>query len=398
MARFLTASALLIFITTFSSFGQGIQFFEGSFEEAKEQAKLENKLIFVDAYTTWCGPCKRLSKNVFPKAEVGSYYNSNFICVKLDMDKKENFDFAKNYMVTAYPTLLYIDGDGKMVHKALGGRDVTGFIKEGQKAYLSNPQILEKYQQQYSEGDRAPEFLRDYITTLYRVGTPDEVILSEYLSGQTEAELVSDQNTNLIFLTANNINSPSTELLMADKDLYVAKYGQDKVDFKLNSIVDNTVSKAAAEKDKALFNAALEFLKKSKVEGYKAKSSSSSLMFYQETGNFAEYSKTVSKHFKKYPGDNDQVLYRVAANFLLSSEDESYYDQCLSFAESAVALKDNFNNNLVLAKVYYAQGQLAEARVFAEYAITRANEEKKFAGEAMNLIDQIKKVQMSEQM
>jgi uncharacterized protein YyaL (SSP411 family) len=62
------------------------------------KAKKENKLIFVDAYASWCGPCKLMVKNIFPLKTVGDYYNSHFINAKIDMEKGEGIELAKNTM------------------------------------------------------------------------------------------------------------------------------------------------------------------------------------------------------------------------------------------------------------------------------------------------------------
>ena len=96
-----------LFITS-SSFAQGMEFFHGTLEEAKAKAKEEGKPIFVDAYAVWCGPCKRMAKQVFTTPEAGAFYNANFVNMKLDMERGEGLKFRQKYPVSAFPTLYYI--------------------------------------------------------------------------------------------------------------------------------------------------------------------------------------------------------------------------------------------------------------------------------------------------
>lgn len=381
--------ALSLLCLSFSSFAQGIEFYKGSFEEALEQAKVENKLVFVDAYTTWCGPCKRLAKNVFPKPEVGEYYNSNFICVKLDMDKKENFDFRQNYMVTAYPTLLYINGDGKLVHKALGGRDVKGFIKEGQKAYISNPEILANYEKKYAEGERDPGFVRDYIITSFRAGSPNDEVLETYLKSQSVAELVSEENTNLIFLTATHLNSVSLPCLLEDEELYRTRFGSDKFDSKITGIAENSLRMAVKDTNEILYNQVTSFLKKHKPSDYKERLAYCDVEFSKGTGDLKGFSKASKKYFKKYGKEGDDQSLRNTAIHLIKFGDDQYLSEAAAYADQALEIKDSYENNYVKALILFKQGDFVDAKVLAEYAITRANKEKKFAGEAMNLVNEI---------
>jgi thioredoxin 1 len=98
----------------------GIQFTDAAWKTHLAKAKAENKLVFLDAYTSWCGPCKMLQKNVFTQQTVGDFFNKEFINVKVDMEKGEGPDLALQYPLDGYPTLFFIDGDGKVVKKVLG--------------------------------------------------------------------------------------------------------------------------------------------------------------------------------------------------------------------------------------------------------------------------------------
>lgn len=106
----------------------GIAFKTLSFDEAKALAKEENKLIFIDAYTTWCGPCKYMAKNVFTQKAVGDYYNEHFINLKVDMEKGEGPILARKYAVRGYPTFLFLKPDGTIAKKTMGVTSADNFI------------------------------------------------------------------------------------------------------------------------------------------------------------------------------------------------------------------------------------------------------------------------------
>lgn len=90
---------------------KGIQFVEPNWAKALAEAKKQKKLIFIDAYTTWCGPCRLLKQNTFTDKAVGDFFNKNFINIALDMEKGDGLAFAAKYQIVAYPTLLIIDAD-----------------------------------------------------------------------------------------------------------------------------------------------------------------------------------------------------------------------------------------------------------------------------------------------
>ncbi len=137
MKKLTVLGAVLIFVLSSFTMGdssQGIKFYQGTWQEALREAKSKDKLIFVDCYTTWCGPCKAMSKRVFTKEDVGTYFNDNFINLKLDMEKGEGKSFAKKYKIRAYPTMLFIDKSGKVVHEVVGYHKARPLLREAKAA------------------------------------------------------------------------------------------------------------------------------------------------------------------------------------------------------------------------------------------------------------------------
>ncbi len=129
---------VFLFLSTLLNAGEkdnekGINFHSGTWSEALELAKKENKLVFLDISASWCGPCKMLKNYTFPDEAVGAFYNANFINVALDGEKGEGITLAQKYGLTAYPTLLFIDGNGKLVAKTTGYHNAKDFLELGRK-------------------------------------------------------------------------------------------------------------------------------------------------------------------------------------------------------------------------------------------------------------------------
>ncbi|MBK8609160.1 MAG: thioredoxin family protein [Chitinophagaceae bacterium] len=110
---------------------KGIQFMEESWTKALAAAKKQNKMIFLDAYTSWCGPCKMLKRNTFPDPAAGEFFNTNFINVAIDMEKGEGPAVAEKFSVNAYPTLIFADSDGNLITYTKGYIDAKQLLEFG---------------------------------------------------------------------------------------------------------------------------------------------------------------------------------------------------------------------------------------------------------------------------
>ncbi len=110
---------------------KGINFFQGSWKEAVARAKQEKKCIFLDAYTSWCGPCKTMDKEVYTNAAVTEYFNRRFVAVRVDMEKGEGPELAKKFSsIDGYPSLLFFDQEGHLAKTVLGSRTAEEFLEE----------------------------------------------------------------------------------------------------------------------------------------------------------------------------------------------------------------------------------------------------------------------------
>lgn len=251
-------SLFAFFLTlSLSTFAQGIEFFHGTWEEALVKAETEGKLIFVDAYTTWCGPCKKMSADVFPKAEVGEVFNANFINVKLDMEKEESVAFRKVHRVRAYPTLFWINAKNDAVHMSVGGKQAAQLIGVAKEA-IAKQDDLPALTAEWEAGDHNPRLAFTYIRALVRRGENHLRVANDYLRNQKD--LTTEENLNIIQVAATEADSRIFDLLMQNKTGIVALNGQEAFDASVQQAVNATKKKALEFKDASLLETAVKKL------------------------------------------------------------------------------------------------------------------------------------------
>ena len=184
---YLFIAILFVQITVFAQ--EGVNFRDLTFTEALEAAKKENKLVFMDCYTEWCGPCKNMANNVFPRKEAGDYFNPRFVCVKYDMEKGEGVELAKKFDVHAYPTFVIIRPDGTIQHKLVGGDKLETFIDRVEKGLNEKTSLL-YMQQEYEKGKMSNAELLAYKNALSDAASDEKAakVYKELLQRLTDKE------------------------------------------------------------------------------------------------------------------------------------------------------------------------------------------------------------------
>lgn len=146
----------------------GISFDVKTYDEALAKAKSENKLVFMDCYTSWCGPCKMMSSKVFTQKKVGDYFNQHLVSIKIDMEKGEGIKLAKKYGVKAYPTMMFLDTEGNVIHKIIGACDADKLIQTA-RDHSDPSKGYSVCKAAYESGNRTPEVVANYISTMMDV-------------------------------------------------------------------------------------------------------------------------------------------------------------------------------------------------------------------------------------
>lgn len=360
------ATALLTIGIPVLAFSQGINFFHGTWTEAMAQAKTEQKLIFVDAYASWCGPCKRMAANVFPDPQVGDYFNANFVNLKIDMEKPENSEFAGKYPVSAYPTLLILDAEGKIVHKHVGGLAADGLIAFGQKA-TGKTDTSKDFEKEYNAGNRDPQLVLDYVRALNRANKPSLKITNEYLNAQKD--LHTPINHKIILEGAVEADSRVFDLLLTHRDKIAAQEGKDAVDTRVNLACQNTLKKAIEFRDERLLQEAKSKMKAGLPARADDFGAEADMKYYAATKDVKNYLKSAQAFQKKSVRNNAAKLHDLVVSVVRAfPTDKSALEQAEKWAKNAADTGGLGEYYLTLAEVYKRLGDKPKARAAAEKA------------------------------
>ncbi|CAA6830359.1 MAG: Thioredoxin domain containing protein [uncultured Aureispira sp.] len=310
----------------------GIHFFKGTMAEAQELAAKEHKIIFMDAYTAWCGPCKRMARDVFSDAEVGKFFNKHFINIKVDMEKGEGPRLAGKYRVNSYPTLLFLDEKGEVVHAAKGGRPSDQFLGLGKIALGKNDKSAD-YTKEYEEGKRDPSFLRAYAYALLNGGKPNLKIANEYLKTQTEFS--SSENLEFLFDFANEADSKIFEKAVENKDAIIKLKSAQAFKDQLKAACNATVDKAIEFKVPNLVNEAKAKMKLADPKYAKEYAMYVDIKYAAGTKDIPAYVKFADKYLKKYAKKDAKTLNQYARSVLMQTSEAKLLETAEKWVKQA---------------------------------------------------------------
>lgn len=370
MRQIIILFAFTILIGTSSYAQDGIVFSDGTWFQILEKAKKEDKVIFMDAYTTWCGPCKKMARETFTQKSVGEFFNANFINVKMDMEKGEGIQLAREYRVRAYPTLLFIDADGKEVHRALGFYDAEKFLEVGSVAADPSRRIS-GMDDRYEKGERSPEFLYKYAMVKYEAMDAMYVEIADaYMA--TQEDWMSEDKMNFIFRMANNSDSKMFDYMMENRALFEKQFGERAMAGKIQNLISQEL--AMVEDGDVLGKAKSVF---SKVYSEKADFmySQFKVAYYGQMSDWKNFAQAAVDHYDKYTAKSADELNNVAWTFYEEIDDKKQLKCALNWAKQAVEMENNYYNSDTLAALYYKLGKKGKAKSTALAAIELAKKE-----------------------
>jgi thioredoxin-related protein len=357
-------------VLTFAQ-NKSIDFVKQDLKKVKEIASKEQKIIFIDCYTNWCSPCKWLANNVFTLDTVATYFNRNFINFQLDMETPEGQKIARQFNVQVYPTQLFLDKNGNLVHQACGALSGTELLRLGANAIspTSNLTYLEK---QVKSGNRDYRIVNQYFTMLEAACLNIEKAVSEYLGTLKSEDLARPENWEIIKTFVTNPESKEFKEIINQYSKFSILYTQDTI----NTMIFNVFNAKAIHLIKDGDRKGVELLKEN-VNKISFPRQPELLLtidaqYFMSKNETDKLIKTSEQLFDGLKIENAELMNNIAWYVYSFSQNIEYLQKAVKWAKKAYELNPTYYTADTYACLAFETENIADAIKYEEIAIELA--------------------------
>ena len=394
-------------LAAMSPLGDGMEFFEGGWDEAVKAAERNGQLVFVDVYTEWCGPCKLMDANVYPKDAVGDYFNPRFVNIKLDAEDEEvdGPEIAERYDIGGYPTLLFLNPDGSEIGRGVAGLDVGGLIRLARELTEGEASEFADMQARHDAGERERGFVQAYLKAgqIHGARIFDDFearsahrqrmapVFDEYFASTAREALINSTDFGIIAAYKDKMSpeDPAVEYVVENYDAFVAVAPENAVAAFVLESNYHAVQALSMAGDEAYLKQIdrLEGPLRRASEFQRRLEPDSPLLreYQQETfrgpflaqcGRWREFKEHIEARLAKPDAERARIL-SSAAGQLADAEPEEYRELALDYAKRGYELDESEPFAvLTYSSALGQRGRKAEAAAVLEKVLARSTDMK----------------------
>lgn len=356
-----------------------------NWDKAKENARVQNKLIFIDCYTDWCSWCKVMDKKTFSTQNVGELMNKHFINYKLEMEKTElGPQVGMAFCITGYPSYLIFNNEGQLLTKISGYQEVEEWMKTivpfttGEKT-----QPMKGYQDAMNV--KFPEFYVESFKKSKDKKEFSENDFNNYLNSMNNWMTVDV--ANCIFRFTHRLNDENADKVIAQKSNFTESFGAEAADELVWNVISSQLSKAAKAKNlkrgEAIFEKNNEFLNSNPKQTNNLK-----VNFYSQLKEYGLANELIMKLAPKQE-ISYSLINSIAWNIYESPSEAELTQQAINWMRIVVQFEPSYAYQDTYAALLYKSGNKAEALDAAKKALEYAKSEEEDAAGTLELIKKI---------
>jgi thioredoxin-related protein len=324
-----------------------------SVEDFLAQIKKNKKPSLLVAYSSTCDVCGHMDTAVYRNAEVSKFYNKNFECYKVDLESELGSSFTAKYHIYGYPSYLFFNANGIIVHRQKGGFPVKEFIELGKDVLNPEKQFLSA-SFKFKTGIRNTELCRNLAESAKEM---DDVELMKqcvvcYL--ESEKNWGSEVAMKFILEFINEIKEPHFQYLISNRSAFEKALGAGKVSEKVDNIILKDLAYASYDSETEQLDISkmrsfgLQYLPPVEVEKSVALFQANEFMRRNDS---LAYIKAIIAYFDSFPSSNGFLLTNLSQGISELTDEPKYLAKALEYAVKAIEYLKSENCYLVAATI-----------------------------------------------
>lgn len=380
---------LVLLLFTFAGQAQhaAIAFESSSWSVTLQKARQARKPVFVYAYSPGCHFCQKMEQNTLHDAAATTYYNATFISFKVNV--KADTAFARRYDIDGFPTYLYFDSTGTLLHRSSGEKPAIDFIADAHDAF--QPQTaFHALQRQYQAGNRSASLLYRYSKALEHSTqhqNPKAQVFTEYLATQSAAQLQSEHNIRYIF---GQYTSPAEQYILLNQTAFQPYFTVDDTQRRAYQILAKMAFKAGTSSEDSEFRQ-VQLLARTNFADTMRASAMAVINFWEGRRDWVRYAQA-TRRYSQQPNPDQYTLQKTATYLYYFGKEQGSDRQQLALQEILAVLpvllqqERSYENLLLYAKLLQQARRPVQAKRLAQEALVKAQQQHETGDEAAALL------------
>ena len=348
------------------------------YDEALNIASKENKMLFIDFYTTWCAPCKELDRLIFQNDSLQQVLGKDFVLLRYNAEADSVFHLSKKHHVGSYPTAIVLNNEGFVLNRKYGfpGEDfkelaeiVLEFTQESIDLNSKN-EVLTGYTNTI-EVRKYPQFYIEYVD---RTNTKFDSL--EFMGfWKKEQDIFSESYFSPLIYFGREVPDSIADVTLKHKEKYFKAFGKLNSEILFYFLTTAKFDRAIKDNSPRKFEEATAFAKSSLSKGWTDDILPNFEMDFLKAQNRWGEVYQIKEKLKNEGKLSNGAINHFCWMVYKDCNDKEVILRTIEWMKQVTASEPTFHYLDTYAHLLHKAGNKEETRRVAELAIEKAGDE-----------------------